>query len=262
MTSPVRAVILAAGTGTRLRPLTDERPKCLVPLLGRPLLDRQLDVLHSAGIADISIVAGYLDGMLTRDGLRKFINRDYERTNMVHSLMCARSLFDGSADVLICYGDIVYEPRVLDAVLKAQHGISVTVDRGWFDLWAARMENPLADAETLKIAPDGRIAELGRKPRNLADIQGQYIGLLKIDRSAQSKMLEIYDHLDPAGSYDGRNRANMFMTSFVQLLIDRGFDVGPAWIDHGWLEVDSLDDLRAYEALDAESELARLYNAR
>lgn len=262
MTDPVRAVVLAAGTGSRLRPLTDTRPKCLVPLLGRPLLDRQMDVLRTAGIDDVSIVVGYLEQAITRKDLRKITNPAYDRTNMVSSLMCAREIFDGRADVLICYGDIVYEPRVLNAVLNACHAVSVTVDRGWHDLWKVRMEDPLADAETLKIGDSGRIVELGRKPGSLADIQGQYIGLLKIESGAQAEMLKIYDSLDPIGPYDGKDRANMFMTSFVQLLIDRGLDVGPAWIDHGWLEVDSLDDLRAYEALDARGDLAKLYDAR
>lgn len=258
---PIRAIILAAGTGSRLRPLTDTRPKCLIPLLGRPLLDRQLDVLRGAGVDDIYLVGGYLEQMLAREGVRKFINTDYERTNMVYSLMRARALFDGSADILVCYGDIVYEPRVLQAVLNGGHSVSVAVDRGWLDLWKVRMEDPLADAETLKIATSGRISELGRKPRGLTDIQGQYIGLLKIGKGTQLRILDIYDGLDPDGLYDGRDRANMFMTSFVQLMIDRGLDVGPAWVDHGWLEVDSLDDLRAYEALDARGELVRLYDA-
>lgn len=257
-----RAIILAAGTGSRLRPLTDTRPKCLVSLLGRPLLDRQLEVLQGAGVNDLTVVAGYKEEAIVRNSLKKVVNPDYERSNMVSSLLAARDLFDGTSDILVCYGDIVYEPRVLQAVMSGSHAISVAIDRGWFDLWKVRMEDPLADAETLKIAPDGRIAELGRKPKSISDIQGQYIGLFKISRAVQREILSIYDALDPDGPYDGRNRANMFMTSFIQLLIDRGIDVGPAWIGHGWLEVDSVEDLKAYEALHARGALEILYDAR
>jgi choline kinase len=234
----------------------------MVPLLGCPLLDRQMDVLKAGGIDDVSIVAGYLEHKITRNDLKKLINPDYERTNMVSSLMHARTMFDGSSDILICYGDIVYEPRVLEVMLKARHDISVAVDRGWLDLWKARMENPLMDAETMKIGESGRIVELGRKPRSLSDIQGQYVGLLKVAKGEQAEIVKVHDALDPAGSYEGRDRANMFMTTFIQILIDRGLDVGPAWIERGWLEVDSIEDLRAYEALEAKGELARLYDAR
>ena len=95
----MRAVILAAGEGTRLRPHTNDRPKCLVELAGRPLLAWQLDALHAAGVTDVTIVTGYRADQITV-GTRRVHNDRYDDTNMVASLMCARAAFDGTDDVL------------------------------------------------------------------------------------------------------------------------------------------------------------------
>ena len=256
-----RAVILAAGFGSRLRPLTDNRPKCLTPLLGRTLLDRQRDALGKAGISDVTIVAGHMAEMLRLPGLRHVVNADYARTNMVSSLFVARSLLDGSRDLVVVYGDIVFEKRVLESLLAAPHAVSVVVDCGWFSLWSLRMDDPLADAETLKIGADGRIAELGRKPSSRQDIEGQYIGLIRLSAAIQARVAAFFDGLDPVGPYLGKDKANMYLTTFIQMLIDDGFDVGPAYTTHGWLEIDSVADLEAYEAAQRSGELKRLYDA-
>ena len=82
-------VILAAGVGARLRPLTDARPKCMVPLNGKTVLDRQLSVLRSVGMDDISIVVGHAPDSIDPKvyPLRVFKNDAYRTTNMVVSLM-------------------------------------------------------------------------------------------------------------------------------------------------------------------------------
>ena len=113
----MRVVILAAGQGTRLRPYTDNKPKCMVELHGKSLIDYQLDAFRKAGLTDITVVAGYCEDKLKRKGVRKIINPRYATTNMVSTLMCARNLFDGRDDVLITYGDIVYEQRILKEIL-------------------------------------------------------------------------------------------------------------------------------------------------
>ena len=178
----MRAVILAAGEGTRLRPHTADRPKCLVPLGGRPLLDWQLDALRGAGIDDITVVTGYRAEMIASRGLVMRHNPEFATTNMVASLMCARDRFDGTDDVLIAYGDIVYEPRIVAAMQPPATPVAVAVDTEWRRLWELRMSDPLADAETLRIDAHGLITELGRVPDSYDDIEGQYIGL---DRRAR-----------------------------------------------------------------------------
>ena len=86
----MRAIILAAGEGTRLRPHTLDRPKCLVPLAGRPLLAWQADALRRAGVDDITVVTGYRADQVATLGFATVHNDRFRETNMVASAMCAR----------------------------------------------------------------------------------------------------------------------------------------------------------------------------
>ena len=177
---------------------------------------------------------------------------------MVASLMCARDVFDGRDDVLIAYGDIVYEPRLVTAVGATRSGIGVVVDRSWRRLWDLRMEDPLADAETLRRDDDGYLVELGRRPERAEDIEAQYVGLVLVRAATAPDWCARYDALAPDGDYEGRDRDHMFMTAYLQLLIDAGVRIDAVGVDGGWLEVDTLDDLRAYDALQARGELATI----
>lgn len=241
----MRAIILAAGEGQRLRPHTADRPKCMVPLLGRPILDRILDTLRAEGVDDITLVTGYRSDALEPYALRTRHNPDYASTNMVHSLFCARDQLFG--DVLISYGDIVYSRKVLSTLMHDEAQLAVAVDRDWRSLWSARMADPLADAETMKLDAQNNILELGKKPASYADIQGQYMGLLRIRAGALSEVCSFYDGLDRNALYDGKDFKNMYMTSFVQAVVDDLMPVHAVLVDGEWLEVDTTDDLRVYE---------------
>jgi choline kinase len=258
----IHCLILAAGEGTRLRPYTYDGPKALVPLLGKPLVSHQIDTLKTCEIEDIAIATGYKAEKFATLGCQMFHNELFASTNMVESLFAARSFLEQvKGDVLISYGDIVYQQKNLESVLAAEGDIVVMVDDGWLDLWSARNENPLNDAETLKYGSHGQIVELGKKPTSLDDINGQYTGLIKIPYRKIADFISFYDQLDRAFQYDGRPFEKMYMTSFLQLLIDAGWMVVPAHVSHGWLEVDTVEDLQLYERLSAEEKLKSLWKA-
>lgn len=245
----INAIILVAGQGTRLRPLTDDVPKCLVPFRNKPILEHALEALRSVGIERITLVTGYRGDLLERYGLETVKNSDFATTNMVHSLFCAESKMKG--DLLVVYGDIVFHPRLVRALVEDPAEIGVLVDRKWRDLWRLRMENPLDDAETLKVGKNGDLRELGKKPGSYDDIEGQYVGLLKFAGAGLRLMKEHYEALDRSASYDGKDFRNMYMTTFLQTLIDAGGRVRPVYVDGGWLEIDSRQDLEAYKNLPA-----------
>ncbi len=86
----VKVILLVAGEGTRLRPYTLDRPKCMVEINGISLIDRQLSVLEVEGLDDIVMIGGYKSDMLKRDGVKLKINPRYYETNMVWTLLCRR----------------------------------------------------------------------------------------------------------------------------------------------------------------------------
>jgi choline kinase len=255
----MRMIILAAGQGTRLRPLTDDKPKCLVELAGKPLLTWQIETARAAGITDIMVIGGYRQEALHSYGVPVLVNEQYETTNMVRTLFCARHLFDGG--FVMSYGDIVYSPRVLSSLLKSDAGISIAVDRQWRTYWAQRFDNPLSDAETLKLDGSGAITEIGQKPGSYDDIMAQYIGLATFRGEGVSALAAAYEAAE-AAERDGRlpfggsrSLDKLYMTDLLQGLIAGGTRLQSVPIDRGWVEVDSPTDLAVAEKIAATNEL-------
>ena len=161
---------------------------------------------------------------------------------------CAEKELDG--DIIIAYSDIVYEPKILQTLVDCSADRTTIVDSAWRELWEKRMANPLDDAETMKIDSSGHVLELGKKPTGYHEIQGQYIGLTKISAGAIDEMVRFYHGLDRSAFYDGKNFDNMFMTSFLQRMINHGMPIKAAMITGGWFDVDSSEDLEYYSQMD------------
>ncbi len=242
----MKACILAAGRGSRLGQLTAERPKCLVELGGRPLVDWQTTALQAAGLDEVILVTGYCAEMLQSYGTRRIYNPRWAECNMVSSLLCASESFDGP--VIVSYSDIVYDTLLVRALMAAQGDIVVTYDTDWFDLWSRRFDDPLTDAESFAVDSQFRIRDIGRKVADIRQIQGQYMGLLRITPSALGWIREAVE-----GSEDGGD--TMDMTSLLAALIDTGHPVHGLPSSGGWCEIDDERDLAVAEALLAEGRL-------
>jgi choline kinase len=236
-----KAIILAAGEGTRLRPFTIDRPKCLVSIAGKTLIDRQLAVLATENITSIILVGGYCSDMLKLPNTTLIVNPIYAVTNMVWSLFCAEP--ELNEPVLVSYGDIVYSRKVLRALLKSQGDIAVTIDIDWEQYWRARGENPLDDAETLRLAVDGRILEIGKKPSTLDQIEGQYMGLMKFSRIGCEQLINAFHEAQRSGGLAGKSVEKAYMTDMLQALIDKGIRVDSVTIQGEWIEVDTVSDM-------------------
>lgn len=261
MSDSTTAIILAAGTGSRLRPHTNDRTKVMVELFGQPILDYQLDVFDEHGIDEVVVVTGYAAASVPEGPYRTVHNEQYAESNMVESLFTARDALRSGGDVVVAYGDIVFESEVLGAVLAKDAPVTVAVDREWHRYWSLRMEDPLEDAETLKFGRGDRIVELGKTPSSLAEIEGQYTGLMRFRSDLAQRLPDLYDRMDRDTTYDGEPFSNLYMTAFLQYLIDEGHAVRAAFIENGWLEVDTCDDLALYEGLYEDERMAPLFSA-
>ena len=173
----------------------------------------------------------------------------------------ARQLLEKPGDLIISYADIVYQHSVISPLLESDSPIAITVDRDWEKLWRFRQEDPLSNAETLKLDNQNCVTELGKKPKSLDEVQGQYMGIIKVSDGFRQTLLEIYDSLDPKLTYDGKDFDNLYMTSFLQEIIARGHRIKAVLVEGGWLEVDTVEDLRRYSDLVDKSELSRFYKS-
>ncbi len=256
----MKVFILAAGRGSRLHPYTADCPKCLTELGGMTLIERQLATLRAAGIDDITIVGGYRAEMLALDNTTQAINAEWESTNMVESLFAAEAGFGD--DVIVAYSDIVYEPKVINALIGAPGDISVIVDRGWQTYWEHRFDDPLSDAESLRIDDSGRITDIGNKVDDIDMIEAQYIGLMRFRGEgvlALQRARESMRANDRAWKQK-RPFEKAYMTDLLMELILTGHDVVAVPIDHGWLEIDTTEDFEAANRMFADGSIVRFYD--
>lgn len=177
----MKAIILAAGRGSRMGALTDEQPKCLTVVKGKPLIEHQISALKEAGIDEIGMVTGYKADYLNKYNTKKFHNSRWSETNMFYSLLCARDWLNQD-DCIVSYSDIFYLPQVVKSLIACKDEIAIAYDPNWLELWSKRFEDPLDDAETFRIDENGYLLEIGQKPSTVDEIQGQYMGLLKFGK--------------------------------------------------------------------------------
>ena len=237
-----------AGEGKRLRPYTLDRPKCMVEIDGISLIDRQLSVLKAEGLDNIVMVGGYKSEMLKREGVKLKLNPRYYETNMVWTLFSVEEELDG--DVIVSYGDIVYSREILQALLESTADIAVIIDKEWEGYWRARNEDPLDDAETLKLRADGTIREIGQSPQALDEIEGQYIGLMKFSAQGVSQMKETFYAAVESGELLGKPIENSYMTDLLQALINSDKLVTSIPVYGDWVEIDTVSDLKSQVTLE------------
>ena len=238
----MKVIILAAGRGSRLGERTRDRPKCMCVLQGRTLLDRCLETLEQAGIPrkETGIVTGYRSDMFTAPDVTYFHNEIWEQTNMFYSLTMADSWLKKEPCV-VCYSDIVFSPKAIRALADSAAPLAITSYSGYWELWEKRMDDPLEDLETFRVDEAGRLLEIGKKPAGRADIQGQFMGLLRftpeswgwVEQTVRQPLSKPVNKLD--------------MTTLLQELLQRSYPIQAISTDDLWLECDSEHDIDVYE---------------
>lgn len=239
----LKAILLVAGEGKRLRPFTIDRPKCMVEVDGISLIDRQLSILKMEGVDNIVMIGGYKAEMLKKEGIKLKLNNEYYKTNMLWTLFSAEEELEG--DVIVSYGDIVYSRKILQALIKSTADIAITIDKEWENYWRARNDNPLDDAETLKLREDGTIIEIGKKPNSIDDIEGQYMGLMKFSARGVKDIKEVFYAAKKDISLLGGPIENAYMTDLLQASINMNKVVTSIPISDPWVEIDTVKDLNS-----------------
>ena len=245
----MRGLILAAGRGSRMGALGDDRPKCMVELNGRPLLDRQIAALRRGGVNEIGVVRGYRAEILNFPDLSYFDNPRWSQTNMVMSLTAAASWLR-VGPVIVSYADIFYRRNVVQALARQPGALVISFDRLWRKLWSRRFADPLSDAETFKINGAGELLEIGGRTQTIEDIEGQYMGLLKFTPVAWNAVEGIL------GTLDAANRDRLDMTGLLRrLLAAKSIAISTVGTDGEWGEIDNPGDVELYQSMIRDAEL-------
>lgn len=245
----MKAIILAAGMGTRLGKYAENLPKCMLEFDGKALIERQVQTLRSCGINNIVIVKGYMPDKIKIPDVKYYVNEDYANTNMVESLFAAEAEMDD--EILVCYGDILYEKRTIEKILESKVDVGVTVDEDYLDYWRARLDKPEEDTESLVIE-EGKIIELGDTDCTFDKARVRYVGLIKFSRKGVEILKNVY-HENKEKYFDkdeqwlrSKSFKKAYMTCMIQAIINAGYTVNPIVIRHGWLEFDTAEDYEKY----------------
>lgn len=211
----MKAIILAAGMASRLRPLTENTPKCLLKVGEKCLLQRSIDALASNGIHDFVIVTGYLHEMIETfvaeqygDNINvKFIHNDvFDSTNNIYSLWLARPEAEGQ-EILLLDSDLLYDSRIITKVMESDADNVLTLIR-----------HELGEEE-MKVVLDrenGTIIEIS-KTCNPADAAGESLGIEKMGCRYTSAL---YQELEPMMNEE--HLENVFYERAFERLIAKG----------------------------------------
>lgn len=241
----MKAVILAAGQGTRLKKYTENLPKGMLSFMGETIIERQIKMYRRCGIDDISIVRGFAADKIAYQGVKYYDNVDFANTNMVESLLAAKAEFTG--DVVVSYSDILFEERLLKGMMEAKGDYLVGVDDAWQSYWQKRYGRVDFDTESLAIDADDNITELGLGDPRLEDISARYIGILKfskpgLDYIEQTMEVAHRDFADKPWQQSGKTAYKAYMTDLLNAVIESGKAVKAVHFSGGWIEFDTNED--------------------
>ena len=230
----MKAVILAAGQGTRIRSVHGEHPKCLIEVENTTILDHQLEALSMAGIDDVAIVVGYeKEQIIEHVKFRKpsvtqricfFENPAFAITNNIYSLWLALEWLGGGSFVVL-NADVIFDPEVLATAVRPSAPISMIIDPLWRD-------------ETMKVVVEGDHVIRMSKKISREEFSGTYIGITVFSKAIQDRFFRTMNELISAG------QVNEFFNVAVQKLANQGIWVGYAHTDGlAWAEIDDPLDL-------------------
>ena len=245
----MKAIIVAAGMGKRLRGFASDKPKCMIEINGRSLFKRQTEILLRNGISEINVVTGYRREWFTNNEFVYHINTDYENNNILHSLFCAETAMD--TGFLFSYSDIIYDADIVRQMLDQDSGISIAVDTAWKMHYKGRLEHPMAEAE-LVFSEDGKTVSKIHKNGDHKNARGEFLGLACFSERGTKNLKKTFGELRHfyAGNpgkpfHSSRSFKQAYLTDMFQEMVDQGYRVNIVEISGKWAEIDTPEDLRS-----------------
>jgi phosphoenolpyruvate phosphomutase len=257
----ITAIIPAAGFEKQLLPLIEDKPKCLLDIKGKTILERAVGTLNEANIKEIAVVRGYKKEAIALPNIRYYDNDRYEETGELFSIFCAESEMKGRT--IILYGDIIFDSTILEKLLKSPADVTLVVDLAWRDQLErggpAPHLNP--DLVTLAEAPgnvshsrfvmgddEKRIVKIGQH-LPLDQVHGEFIGMAMLSEKGTQAFRDCYRNSKQAYQLSGFHEASSVskasFTDLIQELIDQGHRVDAVTIFKGWMEVDSFEEYQS-----------------
>jgi choline kinase len=232
----MKAIILAAGVGKRFQQVTDQRPKCLIEIQGKTLLQRTLHALSAAGVTEAVIVIGYRGEMIEQAigsvcaGIKvRYRRNDRYEKGAILSLWSAREEFDD--DLLIMDADVMFPIALISRLVRSAHANCFLLD--------ARAVN--TGEEQMLLTRGGRVLDIVRGGSGDFEVIGESVGFLKVSRADAPLLRTILNDLVTQG-HDTIEHEEAFPVFLAQREV--GFELVD---DLPWIEIDFPADLEQAE---------------
>jgi choline kinase/transcriptional regulator with XRE-family HTH domain len=239
-----KAIIIAAGLGSRLNELTEDCPKCMLELDGKSILEHQLDAYNTNGISDISVIRGYKKEKINIAGLNFFENTDFKNNNILNSLFYGEEALEGN--VIVSYSDIVFSPKIVERLLDSNADISIVVDVDWRGRYKNRKEHPISEAENVIVDANNAVVDIGKIMTSPDDVYGEFIGMMKFSPRG-CEIFKRHFHRAKALFWNKPyQRAATFQQAYITDILkdmaELGVPVQTIIIEQGWQEIDTAED--------------------
>ena len=252
--APRAAVVLAASRGSGLEALTEERPKVMLPIAGKPLLRWLIDGFKKENINDITVVGGYRADAIDTAGIKLVVNERYAETGELASLACAVDSLDSEA--VISYGDLLFRSYVLRDLMASKADFSVVVD----SLMGGESNHTVRDFAYCSRGDDRGLfgkPVLLERVTSAADAEraphGRWVGLLNVSRAGLAKLKTLIAALRTDSRFDALD-----MPALLNALIAGGENIEVLYVHGHWRGVNDLEDLRhAVDFAHAQAPFAR-----
>jgi L-glutamine-phosphate cytidylyltransferase len=244
----VKAIVIGAGRGRRLMPLTAEAPKCFAPVGGKRILDWILEALAGGGLGrpEVAFVGGYLLPQVRAayPDFTYFENTGWERNNILASLFCAEPAMEGG--FLCTYADILYRPQVVQRLLDSAADITLAVDTDFRRRYVRRSMHPESDAEKVRAAGP-QVLEISRAIP-AAEAQGEYIGVARFSPRGAVLLREHYHRArERYGEGPFREAPSLrqaYLIHLLQEMLERGIEMQRVDTHGEYHEIDTTEDYR------------------
>lgn len=241
----MRAIIIAAGSATRLGRYNEELPKSLLDVNGKTILERQVSLYRKNGVNDVIVIVGPHSEKFTLKDVTYIQDLDYDKHDIMGSLMVAKKEIFG--EVIISYSDVLFDQEILKQVIDFKNDIGIAADPNWEKSYVGRTEHPQTEAENILIHNE-KILKIKKNMISCEkdEMLAEFLGLLKLSAKGSEIFANKISYLENSHTgifHEAPSLQKSYLTDMIQELIDSNITISPIFITSKWCEVDTLQDL-------------------
>ena len=244
----MKVIIIAAGNATRLGKFAEKKPKCLLEINGKSILQRQIELFKKYGIDDIIVITGP-HKKFGIDTVTYVEDINYQDHDVLGSLMAAEDFLNGK--VLTCYSDVLFDEEILKQILNFNGEIGIPIDLDWEKNYLDRIQHPKSEADNV-ILNQKTILKIKKNISfcNSNEVIGEFLGPIIFSENGSKIFVEAYKKLRNTHNGSFHNSLSLkkaYLTDMIQELIDNNVKIDPIIIRGKWCEIDTMEDLKKAE---------------